>query len=83
MTLRRWDWFEQPGVSGYLATFITGLTLAVSVEFVAVHILERWQYTAAMPTVPGLEVGVVPIAQMLLLPPVIFRTAALWASSKK
>jgi hypothetical protein len=76
ITLRRWDWFEQPGVSGYLATFITGLTLAVSVELVAVHILERWEYEAEMPTLPVLGVGLVPIAQMLLLPPLIFRTVA-------
>jgi hypothetical protein len=76
ITLRRWDWFEQPGFSGYLVTFITGLTLAVSVELVAVHILERWEYDAEMPTMPGLEVGLVPIAQMLLLPPLIFRTVA-------
>jgi hypothetical protein len=48
--------------------FITGLTLAVLVEFAAVHILGRWQYTVNMLTVPGLYVGLVPIAQMLLLP---------------
>ena len=69
--LRRWDWFEQPGASGYLVTLATGLVLAVFVEAVALQLLGRWQYTVKMPTVLG--VGVVPIAQMLLLPPLIFR----------
>ncbi|MGH8546146.1 MAG: hypothetical protein ACREX3_21495 [Gammaproteobacteria bacterium] len=73
ITLHRWDWFQQPGVAGYVAMFITGLTLAVLVEFVAVHILGRWQYTVKMPIVPGFDVGLVPIAQMLILPALIFR----------
>ena len=69
--LRRWDWFEQPGASGYLVMLATGLVLAVFVEAVALQLLGRWQYTVTMPTVLG--IGVVPIAQMLLLPPLIFR----------
>ena len=82
ITLRRWDWFEQPGFSGYLVTFITGLTLGGSVEFVAVHILERWEYTANMPILPGLEVGLVPIVQMLLLPALVFHTVAFLRSKE-
>jgi len=69
--LRRRDWFEQPGASGYLVMLATGLVLAVLVESVALHLLGRWQYTVRMPTV--LSIGVVPIAQMLLVPPLIFR----------
>jgi hypothetical protein len=51
----------------------TGFLLAVLVEWVGVHVLGRWRYTDTMPVVPGLGVGVIPIAQMLLLPPLIFR----------
>lgn len=69
--LRWWDWFEQPVASGYLVMLATGLVLAVLVESVALYLLGRWQYTVMMPTVLG--IGVVPIAQMLLLPPLIFR----------
>jgi len=53
------------------------------VEWVGVHVLGRWQYTETMPVVPGLGVGVIPIAQMLLLPPLIFRIAAVIGSKKK
>lgn len=81
--LGRWDWFEQPGASGYIVMLATGLVLAVLVETVALQLLGRWQYTENMPIVPGLGIGVVPIAQMVILPPVIFRTAALWLSRKR
>jgi hypothetical protein len=53
--------------------------LAALVESVAVHALGRWEYTDKMPTVPRLGIGLVPIAQMLILPPLIFRAAALWS----
>ncbi len=50
----------------------------VTVEWVAVRVLQRWAYTARMPRVPGLDVGLVPVAQMLILPPLILRLVALW-----
>ena len=78
--LGRWDWFKQPGASGYLVMLATGLVLAVLVESVALQLTGRWQYTVKMPTVLG--IGVVPIAQMLLLPPLIFRIVAHLASRK-
>jgi hypothetical protein len=74
--LRRDDWFERPGLHGYLVMLPTGIILAVAVEAVAVHVLHRWTYTDAMPRIPGLEIGLVPIAQMLVLPPLIFFLAS-------
>lgn len=68
------DWFAHPGAGGYLLMLAVGGFIAVSVEWAAVHVAERWSYTDRMPRVPGLDVGVLPIAQMLLLPPLIFRT---------
>ncbi len=76
--LRRRDWFTQPGVRGYALMLIAGLAIAISVELVAVHALGRWAYTARMPIVLGLGVGVAPVAQMLVLPPIIFRVVASW-----
>lgn len=83
IALHRCNWFERPGVSGYLVMVTAGLVLAISVEWVAVHILARWAYTERMPTVPGLNLGLVPIAQMLVLPPLIFRAVAVLASKKR
>jgi hypothetical protein len=52
----------------------------VSIEWVAVYVVERWAYTPQMPLVPGLGIGIVPITQMLVLPPLIFRVVAAWYS---
>jgi len=71
ITLDRWDWFNRPRLSAYLVMLTMGLVLAVLVESVALQLMGRWQYTVKMPTVLG--IGVVPIAQMILLPPLIFR----------
>ena len=75
IALRQEDSFLRPGVRGYLVIITAGLVLAVLVEWVAVHILNRWEYTAMMPTLPGVDIGLVPITQMLVLPPLIFRIA--------
>ena len=83
ITLRKPDWFVRPGVHGYLIMIAAGLLLAVLVEWMAVHKLGRWVYAEKMPTVPGLGIGLVPIAQMLILPPLIFRIAAVTAARKK
>ena len=77
LVLPRWNWFQRPGIAGYLLMLTSGLVLAVSVEWVAVYQLGRWQYTSKMLILPRLNIGVVPIAQMLFLPPLIFRIAAM------
>lgn len=72
IALRQTDWFEKPGIRGYLVMVLAGLAIGVSVEWIAVHVAERWAYTGRMPVVPGLDVGLVPVVQMLILPPLIF-----------
>jgi len=76
--LRRPAWFVRPGAQGIIVMLMVGLALGVTVEWVAVRVLQRWAYTARMPRVPGLDVGLVPVAQMLILPPLILRLVALW-----
>ena len=76
--LRRPTWFVHLGVQGIIVMLMVGFVLGVTVEWVAVHVLQRWAYTARMPRVPGLDVGLVPVAQMLILPPLILRLVAVW-----
>ncbi|MGH7966973.1 MAG: hypothetical protein ACRERD_34985 [Candidatus Binatia bacterium] len=82
VVLRRRDWFVHPGVRAYAVMLVTGLVIGVSVEWAAVHVAERWAYTARMPLVPGLGIGIVPIAQMLVLPPLIFRVVVAWGRAR-
>jgi hypothetical protein len=79
--LQRRDWFVRPGARGYALMLIAGLAIAVSVELVAVYALGRWEYAARMPVLPGLGVGLAPVAQMLVLPPIIFRIVASWGAT--
>ncbi len=75
---QRQDWFAQPGVAGYTVMLLVGLGIGIGVEWIAVHIVGRWAYTERMPLVPGLGVGLLPILQMLILPPLIFWVATAW-----
>lgn len=83
LLLRRRDWFVRPGVRGYALMLVTGLVIAVSIELAAVNVMGRWEYTKQMPLVPGLGVGLIPVAQMLVLPPLIFRVVTVWLERAK
>lgn len=74
--LGRLEWFRRPSGRGYAWMLASGAIFAVALEWTMVHILRRWSYEPAMPLLPGLDIGLVPIAQMLLLPPAIFAVAA-------
>lgn len=75
VVLGDWDWFGHPGARGYVLMATVGLLIGVGVELAAVHVAERWSYTARMPRLPGIDVGILPVAQMLVLPPLILWTA--------
>lgn len=83
VVLNRRDWFVRPGRRGCALMLIGGLLIAISVELVAVSAFGRWKYTTRMPIFPGLRVGLLPIAQMLVLPPIIFRIVAVWHISSR
>ncbi|MCC6244852.1 MAG: hypothetical protein IT353_18540 [Gemmatimonadaceae bacterium] len=59
----RIDWFES-GYSQYPLVLATAVILALIVEWVGVN-TDRWSYTASMPLIPGLDLGVVPVLQMI------------------
>ena len=76
--LGRRDWFVRPGRLGYALMLSAGLLIAIGVELVAIRVFGRWEYKTQMPRLPGLGVGLAPVAQMLVLPPVIFRVVTTW-----
>jgi hypothetical protein len=75
--LRRSDWFVNPGRNGYVLMLAVGLVISVVVEWTAVHVTGRWVYGPRMPIIPLFDIGLTPVAQMLALPPLIFRAVAL------
>ena len=76
LVLRRSDWSDRPSVPSYILMLLSGFTLAMLVEWGGVHVLGRWSYAANMPLLPGWGIGVIPILQMLVLPPIIFKVTA-------
>ena len=80
--LGKQDWFVHPGAIGYAVMLLAGLAIGVGIERLAVFVAKRWAYTAQMPLVPLLDVGLAPIAQMLVLPPLIFRIVAAWCNHR-
>jgi hypothetical protein len=76
--LGRSFWFERPGVKGYVLMLALGLVFSISVEWLAVHLIGLWSYSNQMIVVPSLRVGLAPVVQLVVLPPLIFRIVARW-----
>lgn len=60
-----------------IVTVGTGVLITVVFEWLATGVLERWSYADNMPVVPGMGIGLTPLLQWLLLPPL-----ALWLTRK-
>ena len=72
VSVRSSSWYERSDVRTYVAMAVAGLAVGVAVEWWGLHVAKRWQYSELMPTIPGVGLGLVPIVQMLVLPPAIF-----------
>lgn len=68
--LRDSQWILKPGVKGYVLMAIVGTLLAIIVELNALYLTGDWRYNEQMITIPVLGVGLLPLLQMILLPPV-------------
>lgn len=75
-------WIETPGLRGYALMITTGLAIAMTIEWIALQ-RGRWSYQPAMPVIPILEVGLAPVLQMIVLPPLVFKTAVWWQRHKR
>lgn len=66
---RRWLWAARPWSRRQLLVYATSaLALAIMVEARALA-ASSWAYTDSMPLIPGLNVGLLPVVQLLLLFP--------------
>lgn len=72
----RSDWYEQAGLRGYLVMLASGVAISVGIEWTAIYLLRWWSYSTRMPLMPILNIGLTPLIQMLVLPPLIFRLVA-------
>lgn len=72
------DWYLRPGIRGYAVTLLSGAFISVTIEWIAIYGAHWWAYSPRMPVVPLLNVGLAPLAQMLVLSPLIFTLLAWW-----
>ena len=75
VALRPRHWLLGPTFGRIAAYLVTGLTITISLEFLAVHILERWAYAPIMPIISALGIGLLPAVQWLILPPLVLKLA--------
>lgn len=71
---RRRDWFRRLDTARVLFSVMTGAGVALLLERVSLS-AGRWAYGPSMPIIPGIEVGALPLLQMIVLPLIVFRLA--------
>lgn len=73
LVLRSRAWLVRPTVPSVLGFTACGMFITVVVERLALAGLwmQAWSYSPLMPVVPGLGVGLSPLVQWLVLPPLV------------
>jgi hypothetical protein len=65
------QWIRKPAAPHVVGFAGAGVTMTIALEWLATEVLARWTYADAMPTLPFLGTGLLPILQWILLPPLI------------
>lgn len=66
----RW-WITAPSAV-HVACFVgVGLAISTALEWMAIHVQARWAYGTSMPMVPVLRVGLAPVLQWVIVPPLV------------
>lgn len=82
LLFRRLDWFVRPGPAGYVFMAVFGAGVAIFIERWALS-TGRWAYAVGMPLISVLNVGLVPVLQMMILPPLVFALAGRWRRAEE
>jgi hypothetical protein len=48
-----------------------GVLITILMEWLATQVLSRWAYAESMPVIPLLRVGLAPLLQWVVLPPIV------------
>jgi hypothetical protein len=51
---------------------VPGIVLTIVMEYLNTLILFRWAYGSLMPVIPGLNIGLAPFMQWLIIPPLVY-----------
>jgi hypothetical protein len=71
------DWLKSPSIKPVAIYFFAGVSITVLLEYFATEVWNRWSYSEAMPTIPPLGTGLLPVAQWIVVPAITLYTARL------
>ena len=71
VAVRSRRWIRHPRVGEVLGFVAVGVAITIVFEWLATGVLGRWAYADTMPVVPIIDVGILPLLQWTLLPPLI------------
>lgn len=77
LVTRSLAWMARPGRGHLAAVALLGTAYTAVSEQVNVGVNASWGYSELMPVIPGTSIGVVPLLQWLVLPPL-----ALWLARR-
>ena len=69
--LRSRRWIVVPTARAAAGFTAIGIAITIILEWILTGPLQRWTYSADMPTVPVLGTGLLPLLQWIILPPLI------------
>lgn len=64
-------WVISPTRWQMMTFVVAGLLITATLEVLATRVLDRWSYASEMPVLPGIRIGLLPVMQWLLLPPLV------------
>ncbi len=64
-------WPLQPTIRQVVGFVAAGLAITIGIEWLSTDVLGRWAYSDRMPVMPLLGTGLLPVAQWILLPPLV------------
>ena len=73
-------WISRITTIRLLLILAVGFVVAVTLERIAL-LASLWQYASSMPRIPGLQVGLWPVLQLMTVPLAVFWVASLWQRS--
>jgi uncharacterized protein YacL len=69
-----WIWIRRMTIKKIAYLVLAGTAVSTVGEITSLH-YERWAYSPLMPLIPVIEVGLVPVVQMIVLPYLCYRLA--------
>lgn len=71
--VKKGSWISSATLLDLLLFLIPGLLLTIILEYINTLVLFRWSYSALMPIVPVLNVGLSPLLQWVFVPIIVWK----------